>query len=176
MTVESTDPRLTDAREALGLRTLSRLVRVDDAVAPTVGQVLTATADNAASWSTPGTSSARVIGLTLDGGGSAITAGNKGFVTVPFSGTITGWTLLADQVGSIVIDVWSDAYGSFPPTVADTIAGSEKPTLASAQKAQDVALTTWDVVVTAGDVIAFNVEPTPSGVTRVTLTLTVQPS
>ena len=120
-------------------------------------------------------SAPRTIGLTLDGGGTPITTGEKGYVTVPFSGTITGWTLLADQVGSIVIDVWSDTYGNFPPTVADTIAGSEKPTLSGAQKAQDASLTTWDTAVVAGDVIAFNVD-SASTVRRVTLTLTVTPS
>ena len=118
----------------------------------------------------------RTIGLTIDGSGAAITAGVKGYVTVPFRGRITGWSVIADKVGSIVIDVWSDKFGNFPPTIADTITGSEKPTLASKQIAKLEPVTDWDDQVTAGDVIAFNVKPTPSGVTRVTLTLTVQPS
>lgn len=53
MTIEATDPRLVDDRVALGLRTLSRVVRLDAGVAPTAGQVLTATADDAATWQTP---------------------------------------------------------------------------------------------------------------------------
>jgi len=61
MSVEASDPRLTDAREALGLRTLTRLVRVDAASAPVAGQVLTATADDAADWQAP------------SGGGSGLT-------------------------------------------------------------------------------------------------------
>jgi len=113
-----------------------------------------------------------VIGVTIDGGGSAITTGQKGYVSVPFDCTITGWTLVADQSGSIVIDVWKDTYANFPPTVADTIAGTEKPTLSSVQKNEDSNLTTWTTAIAAGDVIGFNVD-SASTVTRVTLTLKI---
>lgn len=117
----------------------------------------------------------RQVGITIDGGGSAITTGVKGFITVPFGGTIAGWTLLGDQAGSIVIDVWKAAYADYPPTVADTIAGTEKPTLAAAAKGQDNTLTTWDTEVTAGDVFGFNVDSVDT-VTRVTLSITVTES
>jgi hypothetical protein len=119
----------------------------------------------------------KVITLTfiIDGGGSAITTGQKGHLELPFACTITGWTLLADQSGSIVIDVWKDTYANFPPTVADTIAGSEKPTLSSAQKNQDLTLTTWTTSVAAGDILAFNVDSV-STVTRVTLSIRAEKS
>ena len=52
------------------------------------------------------------VGIVIDGGGSVITTGVKGFVQVPFACTITGWTLLSTDAsataGSIVIDVWKD--------------------------------------------------------------------
>jgi len=115
------------------------------------------------------------FGITIDGGGSAITTGVKGYITIPFNGTITGWDLLGDISGSIVIDVWKDTYANFPPTVADTIAGSEKPTLSSAQKNQDLSLSTWTTSVTAGDIIAFNVS-SASTVTRVNLTIRITKS
>jgi hypothetical protein len=108
------------------------------------------------------------FGITIDGGGSAITTGVKGYVEIPYSGTITGWTILADQSGSCVIDVWKDTYANYPPTLADTISGTEKPTLSSAIKNQDLTLTTWTTSVTAGDIIAFNVD-SASTVTRVHL-------
>ena len=111
----------------------------------------------------------------IDGGGSAITTGQKGHLEIPFACTITGWTLVADQSGSIVIDVWKDTYANFPPTVADTIAGSEKPTLSTAQKNQDLTLTTWTTAVTAGDILAFNVDSITT-VTRVTLSIRVNKS
>ena len=119
----------------------------------------------------------KVIALSfiIDGGGSAITTGQKGHLEIPFACTITGWTLLGDQSGSIVIDVWKDTYANFPPTVADTIAGSEKPTLSSAQKNQDLTLTTWTTSVAAGDILAFNVDSV-STVTRVILSIRAEKS
>lgn len=117
----------------------------------------------------------RSLGITIDGGGVAITTGVKGYIPVPYSGTITAWTLIADVSGSIVIDVWKDTYANYPPTVADTIAGSEKPTLSSAQKNQDTSLTTWTTTVTAGDILGFNVD-SASTVTNVTLLLSLRVS
>jgi hypothetical protein len=115
------------------------------------------------------------FGITIDGGGSVITTGVKGYVTVPYNGTITGWDIFADVTGSIVIDVWKDTYANFPPLVADTIAGTEKPTLSSAIKNQDTNLTSWTTAVTAGDIIAFNVD-SASTLTRVNLIIYVTKS
>jgi hypothetical protein len=119
---------------------------------------------------TSGISPTRTFGITIDGGGSAITTGIKGDVTIPFAMSISGWTITADQTGSIVVDLWKDTYANFPPTAADTITGSEKPTLSSAVKNQDNNLTTWTTSVSSGDIIRFNVDSV-STVTRVTLTI-----
>jgi hypothetical protein len=112
----------------------------------------------------------RSFGITIDGGGSAITTGIKSDIIIPFNMTISSWTLVADQVGSIVIDVWKDNYATFPPTVLDSIAGSEKPTLTSANKNQDLNLTTWTTAITAGDIIRFNVDSATT-ITKATLTI-----
>jgi len=126
----------------------------------------------AAHKANPSAHHSNVLSLTfiIDGGGSAITTGQKGHLEVPFACTITGWTILADQSGSIVVDVWKDTYANFPPTVADTIAGTEKPTLASVQKNQDLTLTTWTTAIAAGNILAFNVDSAAT-VTRVTLSI-----
>lgn len=112
------------------------------------------------------------VGLTyvIDGGGSTITTGFKGVLTVPFDMTITGWVLLADQSGSIVVDVWKDTYANYPPTGADSITGADKPTLSSVDKNRNLAVTLWTTAVSANDVIAFNVDSV-STVQRVTLTI-----
>ena len=115
------------------------------------------------------------IGITIDGGGSAITTGVKGYIEVPFACTINRATLLADQTGSIVIDVWKDTYANYPPTVADTITASAKPTLSTATKSQDSTLTGWTTSVSAGDILGFNVDSATT-VTRVHLILKVAKS
>lgn len=112
-------------------------------------------------------------GITIDGGGSALTTGLKGFVSIPFAGTITRVRLLADQVGSVVIDIWKDSYANFPPTIADTITAAAKPTISAANKSEDSTLTEWTTAIIAGDVLAFNVDSIAT-ITRVTLELTIQ--
>ena len=113
------------------------------------------------------------IPFIIDGGGSAITTGVKGYIEIPFGGTIVSNRLLADQSGSIVVDIWKDTYANAPPTVADTITASAKPTLSSAQKSQDTTLTGWTTSVTAGDWLGFNVDSATT-VTRVTLSLVIR--
>jgi hypothetical protein len=102
------------------------------------------------------------VTVTFDGGGSVLTTGaKKVYLPVPYSGTITAVTLLADQSGSVVLDIWKDTYANFPPTVADTITAAAKPTLTAAQKSQDTTLTDWTTSVTggaAGDILEFNID------------------
>ena len=110
------------------------------------------------------------INYIIDGGGSAITTGVKGFIEIPYNMTISAWQVFADQSGSVVVDVWRSTYATFPPVVGGSIAGSEKPTLASAQSNQDVALSTWTTALSTGDILAYNVDSV-STVTRITVAL-----
>jgi len=110
------------------------------------------------------------VNFVIDGGGSAIAAGIKGDLQIDFAGTIQSATLLADQVGSIVIDIWKDTYANFPPT--DTITASAKPTLSGANKSTDSTLTGWTTSVSAGDILRFNVDSAAT-VTRVTIALKI---
>ena len=113
------------------------------------------------------------IGLSLDGGGEVITTGIKGFIRVPFDCTITKWTLLADQTGSIKIDIWKDTYTSYPPTDADSITNGNEPEISSSDKAEGTDLTGWTTTsINEGDVLVFNVDSC-SSITRATLILIV---
>ncbi|MBS0243562.1 MAG: hypothetical protein JSS20_15405, partial [Proteobacteria bacterium] len=91
-----------------------------------------------------------------DGGGNALSTGIQGDAQIPFACTITGVTLLADQSGSCVLDIWKDTYANYPPTNADTITASAKPTLSTALKFNDTTLTGWTTAVAAGDTLRFN--------------------
>lgn len=110
----------------------------------------------------------RSFGITIDGAGSAISTGIKTDVVIPFNMNINSWTLVADQTGSIVIDVWKDTYSNYPPTVSKSIAGSEKPTLSASLKNQDLSLSTWTSSISSGDIVRFNVDSI-SSITKVTL-------
>jgi len=117
---------------------------------------------------TPISSVTGTIGITIDGGGSAITTGVKGYIVVPNSRTITGWYVVGAPSGSIVVDVWR-ANASIP-TVANTIAGSEKPTLSSSQYNSDLSLSTWTTALVANDVIVFNVDSATT-ITKATIVI-----
>jgi len=118
----------------------------------------------------------RVVGAVLGDGTNVIATGVQGFVSCPVAGTITKVRLLSSDSsatsGSIVVDVWKDTYANYPPTVADTITASAKPTITTATKSEDSTLTGWTTSVSAGDVFGFNVDSVTS-LKRVTIELTV---
>lgn len=110
------------------------------------------------------------FGITIDGGGSPVTTGVKGYISIPYNCTITGWDIVADVSGSIVVDLWKSTYDNYPPTLSNTIAGTEKPSLVNSIKNKDQTLTSWTTTVSAGDVVAFYVE-SASIVKRVHITV-----
>jgi hypothetical protein len=109
----------------------------------------------------------------IDGAGSELTTGIAGDLEIPFACTITAATLLADQTGSVVVDVWKDTYANYPPTIADTITASAPPTISSGVKSQDTTLTGWTTSIAANSTLRFNVNSVTS-ITRLTVALTVQ--
>lgn len=100
------------------------------------------------------------IEFLFNGGGAAIPAGMKGYLTVDFACTIQQVTLLADQSCTAVVDIWSTTYSSFaPPThpaSGDTITGASVPTITAAEKYQDATLTGWSTTIAAGTILGFN--------------------
>jgi hypothetical protein len=127
--------------------------------------------------SATGSGVTRSFGITIDGAGSTITTGVKGFIQAPVSGTIASWTLLSTDAsataGSIVVEIDKDVYANYPPNGSDKICASACPTLSSVNKNTSSSLGTWTTAVTAGDVFGFNVTSV-STVSRVTLVLTYQ--
>lgn len=107
-----------------------------------------------------------VIPFIIDGGGSVITTGSKGGIYIPFGYTFIEWTMASiDPLtisGSIVMDLWTDSYANFPPTVADTITASAKPTISSSTKGQSSTLTGWTINQAAGRWLYANVDSVTS--------------
>jgi len=127
---------------------------------------------NGTSWESVSDLVAYTLGVTVDGRGLPLTTGVKGFRSIPLTGTIQSVRLLADQSGSIVMDVFLDTFANFPPTVADTITASAKPTIVSTTKDEDTTLTGWTTAVTKGSVLGFNVDSITT-ITRITLELEI---
>ena len=112
-----------------------------------------------------------MIPFIIDGGGATITTGIKGDLgPFNFACTIDLVSALADQSGSIVVDVWKDSYANFPPTDADSITSAAPITISTATKSQDSSLTGWTKTIAVGDILRFNVDSVTS-LQRVTILL-----
>lgn len=113
------------------------------------------------------------VNLIIDGLGSVIPVGIAGDLQVDFNCTILSATLLADQSGDIIVDVWKDSFANFPPTIADSITAAAKPTITGSIKSQDTTLAGWTTTITAGDILRFNVDSC-SAIERCTIALKVR--
>jgi hypothetical protein len=100
------------------------------------------------------------INYVIDGGGAAIAAGTVGFLEVPFACHVDRWTLMADQHGSVVIDIWRDAYSNYPPTDADSMSGTTNmPAISGTVAAQGADLSGWGTQgIASGDILAYHVD------------------
>lgn len=103
----------------------------------------------------------RTLNIYIDGGGAVITTGStedaqsKGQLILSQAANITGWTILGNTSGVIVVDVYSCTYSAFPTEVL--ISGSNPPRLASAAKNTGL-ITGWATgAIAAGNVVEFRV-------------------
>lgn len=116
-----------------------------------------------------GLNPAASIGEVIDGGGAVVTTGQKGQIYIPFPMTITKWWVMADQSGSITIDVLR-ANNGIP--ASSIVGGGTAPNLSSAQFTGNTSPSGWtSTTLAANDFVAFNVTGSPSSVTRVSITL-----
>lgn len=111
------------------------------------------------------------ITVSIDGGGSAITSGTA-WSQINYDCEIQSWTLLADQSGSIQLDIWKNSYANYPPDDSDSITASAPPSISSAIKNTSSTLTGWTTTVTGGDILKINVDSCTT-IERVALILTV---
>lgn len=136
----------------------------------TTGQALISAGDAPPVWTDQFTS----VTFVFSGAGSPILSGYAGDLQIPFTGTITEATLVADQAGSINIAISKASYAGFPGSLT-SIVGAAPPTLSSQQKSTNTTLTGWTTLLTAGDILRFTVS-SATAVTSVTLTLRVKRS
>lgn len=112
------------------------------------------------------------IGMVIDGNDDVITPDTYPPIYVPFACRITAATLLADQSGSIVVDLLVDSLANYPPLDADSITGATPMTISAAEYSQDISLSDWTTLLAAGSVIRPKVVSC-SGIQQVTIMLTV---
>lgn len=111
--------------------------------------------------------------MILGDGSSVISLGVKGYIEVPFDCNIKSGTLLADTTGIVVVNLYKDTYGNYPPTSGDAITGSSPLMISNSNKTQDTTLPGWQTRLAAGDVIAVNIDNCVT-IEQVTVSIKVQ--
>jgi len=98
----------------------------------------------------------RTFGATFDGGGSALTGTLTRCVNIYEAGTIQQAVLIADQSGSVTVDVKTVAQTSYTgPASASSITAAAIPALSSAVRFSDSTLTGWTTSLSANTVACF---------------------
>ncbi len=118
----------------------------------------------------------RGFGITIDGGGSAITAGQKGYAQVGYACTITGWSIIGDQPGSMSVELDRQASSAppaapaIPNTTTDKISAAAPMVLSLSQAAAggSAQVSAWNTSIAKWDSIGWNVVSATT-VTRVTI-------
>lgn len=94
------------------------------------------------------------MGITVDGAGSAITTGSKGYTQVNYNCNITKWTILADVSGTASMDIKRSTYVGFPTTTS--LIGTGNAPILSGDRKQTAAPSGWtSTIISAGDVIEY---------------------
>ena len=113
---------------------------------------------------------ARAVGMSFNGGGSAIAVNSISYIAaVPFAGTISAWDLCVDT-GTATVNVFKIATGTGLPTAS--ITASATPAIASNNCLHSTTLTGWTTSVAAGDRLAFKVTAI-SAATNISIVLEV---
>ena len=110
------------------------------------------------------------IEFVMSGGGVTVAPGFKGVLTIPEWVVVKSWVLLADRACTATVDIWriplTTYLDSGPPTVANSLCGSQLPTLTAQSAAQSTEINTWvqdtqmsgvGCLIYQNDVLAYNV-------------------
>jgi len=95
-------------------------------------------------------------GFSMNGNGSNIPIGNKGYTQINYDCSIASWTVVADSSGSVTIDIKRSSYSVFPITTS-LIGGGTPLTLSSSQKNTSTPASWTSTTLNAGDILEFDV-------------------
>lgn len=151
--VMTSDSRLSNAASAYSYvnANSANIVMTSDSRLEEATTAYTSVQTNSASWAVGARGS---INYTIDGGGTAIATGSKGFIQVPNNFIIQQWDIIADlQTTSFIVDVRKSSYDNLPTTTS--IVGSDFLTLTNQQKNRNLSVS-WTNI-SAGDFVEFYV-------------------
>jgi hypothetical protein len=137
-----------------------------DGVTGPTGATGAAGAAGAAGVTGPTGQSVDTFGVVVDGAGSIITIGSKGFRYIPYACTITNAVLIGNTTGTADFAVWRDTSLNLSGL---TIGGIS---LNNRQSAQGITGFTADLA--ENDVLEFRIQGSPASITRASLFIEVE--
>ena len=98
----------------------------------------------------------RTVNFIVDSGSADMNIGVKGSVkALDVTGSIEHVQIMADQPGSVSVEIKKASYSSFP--TFQTITNGQYVSLSSGQLVRDDTLNNWDKIITSGDILQFEV-------------------
>jgi hypothetical protein len=100
----------------------------------------------------------------------------NGLFTVPRKSVIKGVSMLCESTGtsgSCQVDIWKIGFGSYPPTVANSIVAAAPPTIVSGLSYADTTLAGWTTALAAQDTLKFHLVSS-SFLTQIALQLWIE--
>lgn len=112
--------------------------------------------------------------IVMDGGGLPFIVGPYGSILIPTWTKVLGWSLIADIVSSLSIDIWrlplASHLAGILPTAANSICGGNYPTISTDSADASNAIPLWTIILNQNDVLTFNIRSV-NAVMRANLTL-----
>lgn len=81
--------------------------------------------------------------------------GLVGTVRIPYNGTITEWGIVSEEEGILLLDIYKATFETYPPTIYDSITGSQRPYLENESKRESSDISQWNTSVAEGDFLAI---------------------
>ena len=114
----------------------------------------------------------RTINYVVDNGSRPMTTGNKGYLTIDVTGIIESWILVADNDGTLEVDLRKCTFADYPNVVS--ICGGNTPKLVNTNKNTDITLSGWNTTLNAGDIIQYEVINTTVSISNFAIALKVK--
>jgi hypothetical protein len=118
-----------------------------------------------------------IIEAIIGGNGAVIPVGSYADVQIPGDCSLYRWTALADEIGSISVDLRTCTQAQYDggvshPVSADSITGGNPIMIVSGIKGQDTVLGGWSRTLIAGNVLRFIVTAV-SSIQQITVSLEI---
>jgi len=97
----------------------------------------------------------RTVNFIVDSGSADMNIGVKGSLALDVTGSIEHVQIMADQPGSVSVEIKKASYSSFP--TFQTITNGQYVSLSNGQIVRDDTLNNWDKIITSGDILQFEV-------------------